>query len=131
MKITFFLLATCSALLSNCATIVGKTSYNVNIQNPNKATSFKVMGNNNETLAQGTTSATATMKSSSGFLQAASYQIVSYKNSKQVATQPLTGTVNPWFFGNLLVPTVIVGFAIDGATGAMYKLPDTVNINAN
>jgi hypothetical protein len=128
MKFTYAIISFAVLALSNCASIVGKSTYDVAINNPNKATTFKVLDNADHTLAQGTTSTTASLKSSSGFFQPASYRVVSYSNSKQVATQALDGTINPWIFGNIFNLTGIIGFAIDGATGAMYKLPETVNI---
>jgi hypothetical protein len=131
MKNIIWLATIPSLLFTSCASIVSKTHYDVKIQNPNRATTFKVKDSANQILAQGSTSATANLKSSSGFFQAASYKVVSYKNSTEVATQSFSGTVNPWIVGNLFNLSGIVGFAIDGGTGAMYKLPDTVNINAN
>jgi hypothetical protein len=128
MKTKLAYIAAMSVSLSSCASIVGKSTYNVTINNPNKATTFKVKDVSSNTLAQGTTSTTASLKSSSGFFNPASYRIVSYKNSVEVATQPLEGTINPWIFGNLVNFSGLIGFAVDGATGAMYKLPENVNI---
>jgi hypothetical protein len=130
MKTKLAYIAALSVSLSSCASIVGKSTYNVVINNPNKVTTFKVKDVSNNTLAQGTTSATASLKSSSSFFTPATYRIVSYKNSVETASQPLEGTINPWIFGNLVNFTGLVGFAVDGATGAMYKLPESVTIYA-
>ena len=109
--------------LSNCATIVSKSDYAVRL---NSNTPKRVTVKNkatNTTVYSGTAPATVILPASEGFFQPAKYSLKTNRG-----TQSLNATMDPWYAGNILFSGFIGGL-IDPATGAMWKLPDEVQLN--
>jgi hypothetical protein len=126
MKMKNILIAVIPMLaLCNCASLVSKSDYPVAFQS-SKSTKFTVKNQaTNSTVYSGTTPATVTLSSSEGFFQAAKYDI-----NTSNGTQRLSAGVNPWIIGNFFNFSGLIGFAIDGGTGAMWKLPSVYRLNS-
>lgn len=109
--------------LCNCASIVSKSDYpvNFNSSNPTKITVKNTESNN--VIYSGVTPTTVNLPASEGFFQPAKYEIKSGRN-----TQTLKAGIDPWYAGNIVFGGIIGGL-VDPLTGAMWKLPNEVNIN--
>jgi len=70
---------------------------------------------------KGTSPATVTLKSGSGFFKKESYHVRFELEGFAVREIPVECKVNGWYWGNLLIGGVIGMLIIDPATGAMYK----------
>lgn len=116
-------ITTVALALCNCASIVSKSDYPVTITN-SKPTKIVVKNKaTNGVVHTGTTPTTVTLSASEGYFKPAKYAIVSPKG-----TSSLDATMDPWYMGNIVFGGII-GIFIDPATGAMWKLPKSIDIN--
>jgi hypothetical protein len=117
-----------SILLSSCASIVSKSSTNVNIQGTPGADVI-VKDRKNNTVFQGVIPCTVNLKNAAGYFQKGIYTFdVSKGTEKQ--TQTITASMNPWYAGNLCFGHFLGFFLIDPLTGAMYKIEQQyINFN--
>ena len=122
-------LALSLTVLSGCSSIVSKSDYPVSISSSPQMASFVVTNKAGERVQSGVTPSVVTLGASSGFFRGESYTISLTKNGFDDKTYTLKSTVDGWYFGNVLVGGLIGMLIIDPATGAMYSLPDRVDIN--
>lgn len=125
MKIRFaFIVA--AVVLAGCASIVSKSDYPVAVTSNPTGADFTVKRANGLPIASGVTPATITLAASDGYFKPARYT-VEFKRKGVLQSVPLTAKIDGWYFGNLIFGGVIVGMLIvDPATGAMWRLNDTV-----
>jgi hypothetical protein len=123
---TAFLFVVAAVVLAGCASIVSKSEYPVAITSNPIGADFVVKRKNGVPVASGVTPATIVLPASEGYFQPAKYTI-EYKRKGVMQSVPLTAKIDGWYFGNLLFGGVIIGMLIvDPATGAMWRLNDTV-----
>lgn len=116
--------------LANCATIVSKSKYPVEITSNPSGAKFALKENHeNVILQQGTTPATVTLPSSYGYFKPASYTLEVTKKGCTSHTIEINAAVNGWYFGNILFGGPIGMLVVDPLTGAMWKLDKNVNAN--
>ncbi len=120
---------TLTFLLTSCASIASKSTYDVMIQSAPSDAQFTVTNRAGDQLFTGSTPATVNLKASSGYFKNESYVISIEKEGLAPKTYTLTSTVDGWYWGNLLLGGLIGMVVVDPATGAMYKLPPTVDID--
>lgn len=127
MKYYFALLiVTGAVVLAGCASIVSKSEYPVAITSNPTGADFTVKRRNGIPIASGVTPATIVLPASDGYFQPAKYTI-EYKRKGALQSVPLTAKIDGWYFGNIIFGGVIIGMLIvDPATGAMWRLNDTV-----
>lgn len=118
------LLISASLLLAGCASIVSKSTYPVSIQSSKAGTSYKILDENGAVISAGRAPALVRLDASNGFFDRADYTVV-FQNNGRVTRRSLQARIDPWVIGNVFFGGFI-GLAIDGATGAMFKLPKTV-----
>lgn len=123
------LVAALSAVVfSGCASIVSKSEYAVAINSNPDAARFSITNRAGQKIHSGVTPASINLKSSSGYFKGETYTIELEKEGYSPKTYTLTSSVNGWYFGNILFGGLIGMLIVDPATGAMYKLPERVDV---
>jgi hypothetical protein len=113
------------AILPSCASIVSKSDWPVAITSPQSGVPFIIKNGSGISVASGTTPSTITLKSGDGFFQGADYTVEATGHG----SVPVVSRLNGWYFGNILFGGLIGMLIVDPATGAMWKLPETVQLN--
>ena len=120
------LLASIAAFtLSGCASIVSDSEYPVTFSSAPEGASFTVQNRAGQTIHSGTTPATVTLKSGAGYFNGETYAIAFHKDGFADQKVELNTSVNGWYWGNIVFGGLIGMLAVDPATGAMYRLPET------
>lgn len=114
--------------LVGCASIISKSDYPVAIQSSPKGIPFTITDGTGNTISSGDTPQTVTLKAGAGFFKSQHYT-VSYKTTKGVITRDITAGIDGWYIANILFGGIIGLLIVDPATGAMYKLPDSVTMD--
>lgn len=109
--------------ISGCATIVSKSSYPVTLNSMPSGASFVITGKSGETVFNGRTPSTVTLKSGSGYFRKASYTVKFSSAGYGEREYPIEFKLNGWYFGNIIFGGVIGMLIVDPATGAMWSLP--------
>jgi hypothetical protein len=133
MKHTLSSLIATSLLLSNCASIVSKSSWPVSVQSQPSGMEFVVKKEDGTVISNGKTPQIVTLDSGAGYFKAATYLIEVSKNGKVTGRQSISATMSGWYLGNILLGAggIVIGMLIvDPASGAMYRLPESVTIYA-
>lgn len=114
--------------LTGCASIVSKTAYNVTFTTNAPNAKIKVRNaSGGYVISQGNSPLVVKLKTSKGFFEPASYQC-EVKAGDKKQTRTITPDFNLWFVGNIFLGGFI-GMAVDGWTGACYKLDDTLYVH--
>jgi hypothetical protein len=113
------------ACCSGCATILSEKNYPVTIDNRGGQTYFSVRDHKNQLIHEGITPQQLRLDAKAYPFVPAKYQVTFVGSDQNVQQRQLKAGVDPWLAGNILVGGVI-GLGVDGATGAMYKLPKEV-----
>jgi hypothetical protein len=112
--------------MTACCSIVSKSQYPVTISSNPPGACFTIKKANGVAMSTGITPATITLSSSFGYFQPAKY-IVEFNRKGVTQSMPLNAGINGWYFANLVSWGIIAGMLIvDPATGAMWRLDDTV-----
>lgn len=115
--------------LSGCSSIVSKSDYAVEILSNPESANFFVTDNNGRNVYSGVTPKTITLKSSSGYFSGASYKIKFSKEGYLDQVFMLNRSIDGWYFGNILFGGLIGMLVVDPLTGAMYNLPERVDVS--
>jgi uncharacterized protein YceK len=115
--------------LSGCASIVSKSSYPVAINSTPDQATFTIKNKEGVTVHSGTTPATVTLKSDAGYFRGETYTINFSKPDYQDQTAILDSSVNDWYFGNLVLGGLTGLLIVDPLTGAMWSLPESLQVN--
>ena len=121
----YILLLITMIILSGCASIVSKSSYNVMVQSSSEKTNFVVKNTQGFPIHKGQTPMMVHLDSGDGYFNGATYTIEYEKNGKR-SFSTINATLDPWYIGNIFVPWgLILGMLIiDPITGSMWKLPN-------
>ncbi|MBL7252361.1 hypothetical protein [Alloalcanivorax marinus] len=115
--------------LSGCASIVSDSSYPVSIQSsPDRAEYVITDIHDGKRVAAGTTPDTVTLRAKHGFFSSARYQVSFEKEGYQGTISPLDANLDGWYFGNILIGGLLGILIVDPATGAMWKLDDSLQV---
>jgi hypothetical protein len=128
MKYTTPIIAITTLVLSNCASIVSKSSWPVSVQSQPSGVEFLVKKADGTVISNGKTPQIVTLNSGAGYFKPGKYIIETKNRGKVVSAQELTATINGWYFGNLGFGGLIGIVIVDPLTGAMYRLPETVTL---
>ena len=115
-------------ILSSCATIISDNKYPVTIDTNPSGTEFEVRNKSGLLVHSDTTPATIVLKSGAGYFNGEEYSISSTKEGKKV-NYILNSELDGWYVGNLLFGGLIGFLLVDPISGAMWKLPEKVNID--
>ena len=113
-----------------CASIVSSPNRPVAITSEPMGATFVVKKDNGIAVSSGVTPSTITLSSSGGYFRPAKY-LIEFTKDGYKQTVPLSGTLNGWYIGNFLFGGLIGLLIVDPATGAMWRLDDTVMANFN
>lgn len=117
-------------LFAGCASIVSDSNYPVTLNSTPDGANFKIVNaDNGLTVMQGTTPATVSLKSSSGFFDGADYQISFEKEGYNAQSFPLSSSLDGWYIGNIVFGGLIGMLIVDPATGAMWKLDKALAVS--
>lgn len=72
---------------------------------------------------------TVMLPSGDGFFSAASYRFSAVGPSNERGVVETGAHLNGWYFGNIIFGGFIGLLIVDPATGAMYRMPETVHID--
>lgn len=121
LTLTVFMLIT-SIFVSNCATIVSKSSYPVSIDCNPKETQVSITDKKGKEIFKGVTPTAIRLKSGAGFFSRAEYQVRLSAKGYDEKIIPITFKLNGWYFGNIIFGGVIGMLIIDPASGAMWRI---------
>ena len=116
-------------MLSGCSSIVSKSDYSIAINSTPDDANFVVTNKAGQKVHGGTTPSTVTLKSSSGYFSGETYTISFTKNGYTTKIHTITSNIDGWYFGNIIFGGLIGMLIVDPATGAMYNLPDRIDIS--
>lgn len=126
MKIIIVLVA--AFYLAGCASIVSKSSYPVTVDSSPSGATFTITNKAGQTVQAGTTPQVVTLDPSPGYFKKESFEITVSKAGFEDRAFTLTPSVDGWYWGNILIGGLLGMLVVDPITGAMYKLPDSVNV---
>ena len=129
MKKILCVTALALSMLSACSSIVSKSDYPVTISSSPANASFVIVDKKGQSIDSGNTPATVVLKSSSGYFSGQSYTIAVGKAGYEKQQYVLKSTVDGWYFGNILIGGLLGMLIVDPITGAMYNLPERVDID--
>ena len=112
-------------MFSGCATILSERQYPVTFENSGGPTYFAVRNRKGEIVHQGVTPQQVTLDSKAAPFWPAKYNVTFAGQGDFVQQRELKANMDPWVAGNILLGGV-PGAVVDGATGAMWKLPARV-----
>ncbi len=113
--------------IGGCASIVSKSSYPISITSSPEQADYIVTNKKGEKVHSGKTPSTVTLKSGAGFFQPEKYKITFTKDGYSSTTSTISAQMDGWYIGNVLFGGLIGILIVDPATGAMWRLPDTVS----
>ena len=117
-------------LITGCASIVSKSQWPVTVQSNPTGAKCVISKANGVMMHTGETPMTVTLSSSQGFFSAADYKVNCQKEGFSSAESKLEGTISGWYLGGNLLFGGLIGYLIvDPATGAMWKLDETMTVN--
>jgi hypothetical protein len=116
-------------IFTSCASIVSDNEYNVKIKSEPKGANFSIKNKKGRIIQSGKTPATILLRSGDGFFTKAKYRISYSKDGFEDTNQALKSKIDPWYFGNIIFGGLIGLFIIDPVTGAMYQLPESIDVN--
>lgn len=128
MKYKVLPLILAGTLLSGCSSIVSKSEYVVAINSSPDGAAFTVTNRAGENVHSGVTPESVVLKASSGYFKGQAYTIVLSKEGYSEQTYTLTSGLDGWYWGNILLGGLLGLLVVDPATGAMYKLPPSVDV---
>jgi uncharacterized protein YceK len=117
------------AILSGCSSIVSKSDYPVSINSAPDGANFTITNKDGQKVQNGVTPSTVSLKASRGYFKGETYSVVLNKDGFTSATYQISSSVDGWYFGNILLGGLIGMLIVDPATGAMYSLPDRVDVS--
>lgn len=129
MKSKILPIVLAATILSACSSIISKSEYTVAINSTPDGANFVVTNRSGQNVHSGLTPASVTLKSSSGYFKGETYTVVLNKEGYSPKTFTLNSSLDGWYWGNIFLGGLIGMLIVDPATGAMYNLPDRVDIS--
>jgi hypothetical protein len=129
MKKSLSILAISISALSACSSIISKSDYPVAINSSPDGASFVLENRAGEKVHSGNTPSTITLSSSAGYFKGETYTLTLNKEGYGSKVYTINSSVDGWYFGNILLGGLIGMLIVDPATGAMYNLPERVDVS--
>jgi hypothetical protein len=117
--------AALSLLMTGCASIVSDSKYPVSVTSTPANASFEVRNRAGVVIHSGTTPGSVTLSSGAGYFKGEEYTITFRKEGYADQQTTLRTSLDGWYWGNIIFGGLIGMLAVDPATGAMYKLPES------
>jgi hypothetical protein len=119
--------AAVALLLSGCASIFSGSTQSVTVNSEPAGAAVTVLNGAGNQVHSGTTPATFQLTRGKGYFRSENYTISLQKDGFAAKEINVTGNINGWYFGNILIGGLIGMLAVDPLTGAMYSFPDNVS----
>lgn len=113
-------------MFSGCASVLSERKYAVTFDNAGGPTYFAVADRKQNVIHQGVTPQQVTLDAKAFPFWPAKYQVSFAGQEGFTHEQEIKAGFDPWIAGNILLGGV-AGTIVDGATGAMFKLPGRVD----
>ena len=113
--------------LHGCASIVGESEYPVAVLSAPEGASFEIRNRSGQIVHTGNAPSTVTLKSGKGYFSGQTYTLLFKKDGYSDRTVTLDSDISGWYWGNILFGGLIGMLIVDPATGAMYKLPESIS----
>lgn len=123
---SFSLALAISTIFSSCATILSDSKYDVTINSSPSQSNVRVLDRKGVEVASGQTPLILRLKSGAGFFKSAKYTLEFSKEGYETKQLPLEASFDGWYIGNLVFGGLIGFLIVDPATGAMWKIEDTL-----
>lgn len=119
------LVAVCVPSFGGCATIFSERTYPVTIDNSGGQTYFSVRNRKHQVVHEGVTPNQVVLEAKSHPFWPAKYDVTFVGSDNVIQQREVKAGVDPWLAANI-INGGLVGLAVDGTTGAMFKLPERV-----
>jgi hypothetical protein len=114
-------------VVSGCASILSKSRYQVAVESSPSSANFVVKDPQGKVVAQGITPTTVTLPAKRSFFRRGQYRVEFDKAGYDSESVSLEGSLDAWYFGNVLLGGALGMLIVDPITGAMWELPDHVS----
>jgi len=123
MKARSILACAVAALLTTgCATIVSKSTQTMTLTSVPDGATVRITNKSGVAVNSSSTPSTVTLKKGRGYFKPETYTLSFSKEGYKPVDITVRGSVNGWYFGNVIFGGLIGLLAVDPATGAMYTL---------
>ena len=130
MKVkTLVAAAALAVMTTGCSSILSDSKYTVAINSNPAGANFEITNKKGQRIQNGVTPHSVTLDASAGFFQGETYTVLLKKKGFQDRTFTLDSSIDGWYLGNVLFGGVLGLLIVDPATGAMFKLPERVDIS--
>lgn len=125
------LLLACS-MLTGCATILGGGSHEpVSFASNTPDTKVRIVDNDRKEIVSQGAPCVVTLKRGGGYFSPAKYTAYASAPGQPERAVPVKAGFNGWYVGNIVFGGLIGLLVVDPLTGAMWDLPDKVQIDFN
>lgn len=114
-------------LTSGCASILGKSAYNVTVNSQPGQAEITIADKSGHSVYSGKTPATVSLNAGAGYFSGQDYTVKFKKSGYAEYSTTIERSVNPWYMGNLILGGLIGFLIVDPLTGAMWTLNENVN----
>lgn len=122
-------LASSIVAASGCASIISKSQYPVTINSNPPGAIVTIKNKSGAEIHKAQTPTTLTLNASAGFFSPAQYSMEFEKSGYQNAAATAQAGIDGWYVANILFGGLIGLLIVDPATGAMWKLDESVTSN--
>lgn len=118
-----------ASLLSGCATLVGDSKQNVQLNSTPEGAQVTITNQAGKRVSTGETPMSVTLETSAGYFDGEEYVVTFTKAGFEERTITVSASPNGWYIaGNLVFGGLIGWLVVDPLTGAMYSLsPEEVS----
>jgi TPR repeat protein len=124
-----WMIAIACCWMTGCASIVSHSKYKVDIRSEPPGADFEIQTSTHKPVAKGRTPATVTLNASARYFVPETYTVTFTKNGYHEEQKQVVAAMDPWYMGNILFGGLIGILLVDPLTGAMWKLPEEMEVN--
>ncbi len=117
----------CMVFVTGCASIVSQSEYPVSLTSTPDGATVTVIDQDGKEIYRGVTPTQVTLKSGSGYFTGATYTVRFDKENCECRELVLEKQLDGWYIGNLVFGGLLGMLIVDPATGAMWKLPESLS----
>lgn len=114
---------------TGCASIVSHTRYPVTVDAESSGRLI-VEDHQGTTYYEGPPPADLTLPASDGYFQSALYRATLYPDDGSRISRPFGGQIDLWYLGNVVFGGYIGFLIVDPATGAMWRIEPTIQLDS-
>lgn len=115
-------------ILNACATIISGETDKVAFSAIPENSTFLIKNEAGKSVHEGKTPATVVLDRENGYFDGQTYQVEFSAPDYNSQIQTLDTSMNGWYLGNIIFGGLIGLLAVDPATGAMWDLPEKMDV---